>query len=190
MKRIIYFLPIYFLLLICLNTSAQDLQDDFSPYLAKTFRKALLKFDADSLSKTKLILPIGSQLYVFSKNDIDGYLKVIDIRTNKLGFVRKSTLKKIKDLPLSQSNSFQENGQSSSTEPEVEITNESSKTITLIVGSKYFSLSPHTASPETIESGNLNYTASAPSVIPLSGTHYFKSGDKYTWTFSIETSYK
>ena len=169
---------------------SQDTQDDFAPFLAKTIKKASLREEADSSSKVKLSLPLNSQLYVFSENDIDGYLKVIDIRTNKLGYVKKSLIKKIKDLPLSQNNSFEESGQSSSSEPEVEIKNTTSLTISLIVGSKYFSLPPHATSTETIESGDLNYTASAPSVLPLSGKHYFKAGGKYTWTFTIRTTYR
>jgi len=179
-------LLITILTFILYNSNAQD---DSSPFLAKTIKKTSLKSGPDSSSKVKLILPVGTQLYVFSNNDQDGFIKVIDIKTNKLGYVRITSIKKIKDIPLSQSNSFEENGQSSGSEPEVVIKNRTSKTISLIVGSRYFSLPPHTTSTESIESGDLLYTASAPLVIPLSGRHYFKEGDKYSWTFIITTSY-
>ncbi len=190
MTKILSLVIFSVLTLVSVKSFSQETQDDFAPFLARTIKKASLKSDADSSSKTKLILPLGSQLYAFSESDVDGYIKVIDIRTNKLGYVRKTTIKKVKDLPLSQSNAFGESGQSSSADPEVVIKNTTSKTITLIVGAKYFSLSPHTTSTETIESGDLTYTASAPLVIPLSGRHTFTAGDKYIWTFTIETSYK
>jgi len=176
--------------LMAYNSFCQETQTDFAPFLAKSLKRTSLKEDPDSSSRTKLLIPLGAQLYVFSETDIDGYIKVIDIKSNKLGYVRKSIIKKIKDLPLSQNNSFEESGESSSTNPEVVIKNKSELTISLIVGGKYFSLSPHTTSTETIDSGDLTYTASAPSVIPLSGVHYFKAGDKYNWTFSIVTSYR
>lgn len=190
MSRLITLLSFLILMSISLESFSQDSQDDFTPILAKTIKKAILKEEPDSISKTKLTIPINSQIYVFSENDIDGYLKVIDIKTNKLGYVRKSVLKKIKDLPLSKSNSFQESGQSSSEEPEVVIKNTTSLSITLIVGDSYVSLSPHSSKTDTIQTGELNYTASAPGVLPLSGRHTFKGNSRYTWTFSIRTSYK
>lgn len=190
MTRILSLLLIFILTITSTKSFSQETQEDFAPFLAKTIKKSLLKVDADSSSKTKLNLPVGSQLYAFSETEVDGYIRVIDIKTNKLGFVRKTTIKKIKDLPLSKSNSFEESGQSSSSDPEVEIKNTTSLTISLIVGSKYFSLAPHATSIRTIDSGDQTYTASAPSVIPLSGIHYFKAGDKYTWTFAIRTTYR
>ena len=190
MTKILSLLLISILTLVSTKTFSQETQDDFAPFLAKTVKKATLKEEADSSSKTKLNLPLGSQLYAFSETDVDGYIKVIDIRTNKLGYVRKSAIKKVKDLPLSQSNSFQESGQSSSADPEVVIKNTTSLTISLIVGGRYFSLPPHTTTTETIDSGDQPYTASAPSVLPLSGRHYFKPGDKYSWTFTIRTTYR
>lgn len=190
MTKIFSLLLISVFTLVASNSFSQETQDDFAPFLAKTVKKATLKEEADSSSKTKLNIPLGSQLYVFSETDINGYIRVIDIRTNKLGYVRKTAIKKVKNLPLSQSNSFEESGQSSSTQPEVEIKNATNLTISLIVGGKYFSLPPHTTSTETIDSGELTYTASAPSVMPLSGRHYFKAGNKYTWKFTIRTTYR
>jgi hypothetical protein len=190
MNKILLLLFISVLSLVSTRSFSQETQGDFAPFLARTVKKATLKAKANSASKTKLNLPLGSQLYAFSETDIDGYIRVIDIRTNKLGYIRKTAAKKVKDLPLSQSNSFEENGQSSSINPEVVIKNTTSMTISLIVGVKYFSLSPHTTITKIIDSGDLPYTASAPLVVPLSGRHYFKLGDKYSWTFTIRTIYR
>ena len=111
----------------------------------------------------------------------------IDIKTNKLGWVKSFAIKKIKDIPLSSSSGFQESGTSSSYDTEVEITNKSSSTISLIVGNNYFSLEPHSTTTEITENGVLYYTASAPGVIPSSGKYKFEQGHKYNWTFTIVT---
>jgi len=190
MPRLISILLFSIFTLSSTKSFSQETHNDFAPFLAKSIKKATLKEEADSSSKTKLTLPLGSQLYAFSEIDVDGYIKVIEIRTNKLGYVRKTAIEKVKDLPLSQSNSFEQSGQSSSADPEVVIKNTTSMTISLIVGGKYFSLPPQTTSTKTIDSGDQKYTASAPSVIPLSGIHYFKPGDKYTWTFTIRKTYR
>ena len=168
------------------NTKAQE--TDPKPYLAKVLKQTSLKAEPEITSKTLLTLKVNAQIYVFANEELDGFVKVIDITTNKLGWVQKSALKKIKDLPLSQKSSFQDDGESSSYEPEVVIKNTTGLTIRLIVGEKSFVLKPHSTTTEFINVGEQLYTASAPGVIPLSGKHIFNSNSKYNWTFTLVTS--
>jgi uncharacterized protein YxeA len=188
MKKLLIPTLIVVLTLIMSNLFSQETQDDFAPFLASTTKNIRLREEPDSLSNVKLTIPKNSQIYVFTSNDVEGYIKVIDIKTNKLGWIRKNSFKKIKDLPLSTSNYFQENDEITSSSPEIEITNKSSKSISLIAGSKYISLEPHSTITETVESGDLYYTASAPGVTPVSGKHNFKIGRRYSWTFAIITT--
>lgn len=175
----------------CLLTTsrifAQEENQEVKPFLGQTIKKAVLKAEADASSKTLLQLPLGSQVYSLTDEETEGYLKVIYIKTNKIGWLLKSSIKKIKNIPLSKSNSFVESGSSGSSNPEVEITNKTSKTISLTVGSSTFYLSPHSTKTETIEAGFQYYTASAPMVTPLSGSHDFNAGSRYTWQFFIVT---
>lgn len=179
-----------FLLLLISTSFANNIkaqETDQNPYLAKVIKLASLKAESDINSKTLLILKVNSQIYVFANKDITGFVKVIDIKTNKLGWIQKGLLKKIKDLPLSQKNSFEDGGESSSYEPEVVIKNTTGLTIRLIVGDKSFILSANATTTEFINVGEQIYTASAPGVIPLSGRHLFNSNSKYNWTFTLVT---
>lgn len=183
MKKSILFLSFFLLLSFIINAQENEL----APFLAKTISGANLRAEPDENSEKKETLKIGADLYVFSDYEINGYLKSIDIKTNKLGWVKSFAIKKIKDIPLATSSGFQESGTSSGYDTEVEITNKSSSTISLIVGNNYFSLEPHSTTTETTENGTLYYTASAPGVQPTSGKYVFKQGNKYVWTFSIVT---
>lgn len=174
-----------FFLFLSFNINAQE--NELAPFLAKTISGANLRAEPDENSEKKETLKIGADLYVFSDYEINGYVKSIDIKTNKLGWVKSFAIKKIKDIPLSASSGFQESGTSTGYDTEVEITNKSSSTISLIVGNNYFSLEPHSTTTETTENGTLYYTASAPGVIPSSGKYLFEQGHKYVWTFSIVT---
>ena len=182
MKKTIFLLCLFF---ISVNNFSQE--SEIAPFLAKTISAANLRTDADENSEKKETLKINSDLYVFSDYETNGYVKCIDIKTNKLGWVKSFAIKKIKDIPLSTSSGFQESGTSSSYDTEVEISNKSSSTISLIVGNNYFSLEPHSTTTETTENGILYYTASAPGVTPKSGKYEFKKGHKYNWTFTIVT---
>jgi hypothetical protein len=178
---------ITFFLCCCLLTTTKILAQDVNPFLGQTIKKGVLKAEPDASSKTLLQLPIGSQVYSLTEEDTDGYLKVIFIKTNKIGWLLKSGIKKIRNIPLSKGNSFIESGSTGSSNTEVEITNKTSKTIALTVGSSTFHLVPHSTKAETIEAGFQYYTASAPMVTPLSGSHNFNAGSRYTWQFFIVT---
>lgn len=177
-------------MLIATKAFSQIDSQKVKPFLAQTIKKTVLKAKPDASSKTLLQLPTGSQVYSLTEEGTDGYLKVIFIKTNKIGWLLKNSLKKIKNIPLSKGNSFVESGSSGSSNPEVEITNKSSKSISLIVGGSTFYLSPHSTKTETIESGFQYYTASAPMVTPLSGSHNFNAGSRYTWEFFIVTRFR
>ena len=178
---------ILFFSLLFISISSFSQENGIAPFLAKTITGANLRIEPDENSEKKETLKVNSDLYVFSADETNGYIKCIDIRTNKLGWVKSFAIKKIKDIPLSTSSGFQESGTSSSYDTEVEITNKSSSTISLIVGNNYFSLEPHSTTTETTENGVLYYTASAPGVIPTSGKYKFEQGHKYNWTFTIVT---
>lgn len=183
MKNSILFLSLFFFL----SFFSYGQEDELAPFLARTTSIANLRSEPDENSEKKETLKVGTELYVFSDYETNGYVKSINIKTNKLGWVKSFAIEKIKDLPLSTSSGFQESGASSNYNPEVEIANKSSSTISLIVGKNYFSLNPHSTTTETTENGILYYTASAPGVQPISGKYEFKQGQKYTWTFSIVT---
>lgn len=178
---------ILFLSLLFISNISYSQEIEIAPFLAKTISAANLRVEPDESSEKKETLKANSDLYVFSAEETNGYIKCIVIKTNKLGWVKSFAIKKIKDIPLSSSSGFQENGTSSSYDAEVEITNKSSSTISLIVGNNYFSLEPHSTTTEVTENGVLYYTASAPGVIPSSGKYKFERGHKYNWTFTIVT---
>ena len=180
-----YFSLFCFLLFVNSNIFSQE--NELVPFIAKTISIANLRAQPDGKSEKKETLKIGSNVYIFSENETDGYLKAIDIKSNKLGWIKSSAVKKIKDLPLSNSSGFQETGISAGSDTEISISNKSSSTITLIVGENQFSLEPFSTTNETTSNGTLLYTASAPGVIPSSGKYEFKKGYKYNWTFTIVT---
>jgi hypothetical protein len=76
-------------------------------------------------------------------------------------------------------------------EPEVVVLNQTQKIITLDLKgpqSYVLTISPNSSQTVKVPPGTYNYHASAPEVVPASGSASFETQHRYTWTFIIKTS--
>jgi len=74
--------------------------------------------------------------------------------------------------------------------PRITVTNDSSYMLTLTFAGERIVIVPHAVQTITKPPGTYSYTASAPGVIPASGSHTFEIGYVYDWTFYISTTYR
>ena len=74
--------------------------------------------------------------------------------------------------------------------PRITVTNDSSRTLTLTFGGERIVIVAHAVQTITKPPGTYSYTASAPGVIPASGSHAFEIGYIYEWTFYISSTYR
>lgn len=132
----------------------------------------------------------GSQIFIVSLETENDFYNIIDIRTNKEGYVHKSFVKIGKQIKENDQAVFSSSGETTSYDPDVEIFNNTNLTLTLKLNSETYSFSPKERRTLTIEPGSISYRASAPGIIPNIGTQNLRSNQGYTWQFYLITRYK
>jgi len=132
-------------------------------------------------------LKVGTPIFVVSLDTENDFYDIIDIRTNKEGYVNKSFVKIGKEIEKNEQGMFSPNGQTATYNPEIEIYNDTRLTLTLKLNKDLFSFAPQEKRAITLEPGSCDYRASAPGVIPSIGTENLQSNNGYTWKFYIIT---
>ncbi len=130
----------------------------------------------------------NSDVFIISLETENDYYNVIDIATDREGYVHKSFVKIGKLVSKSNESVFTPTGQSSNYDPEVKIFNNTSKTLTLKLNTQLYYFSPYETKNITLSPEKYDFRASAPGVIPYIGTERLKSNQGYSWEFYISTS--
>lgn len=133
-------------------------------------------------------LPRGTALFVISKEKVNGFYQVLNIETNKEGYVHSNFVQLDKMLPKNEKGIFTPIGKINSTNPLIKIHNNTSKALTLKLNDELYSFSPQQRRELTLSSGSYSYRASAPGVIPDYGTEVMQSNHEYEWSFYISIS--
>lgn len=168
--------------------STASINVGFNPFLAKTISAANFR-TAPSTTSSHIIkkLPLGTQLYVVSRTQINNFYKVIDIESAKIGWVSIELLKETEKVNINSSQAFTETGTTMDYRSSIEITNKSSLSIILIVDNETFTLEPHSTEIISVIPSKSYYIATAPNVVPASGFQNFESYHSYKWQFWVET---
>jgi uncharacterized protein YgiM (DUF1202 family) len=135
-------------------------------------------------------LSAGQQIFIISTESEDDFYNIIDIKSNKEGYIHKSFVKLGKIVEEQQGGLFESSGSSVNYSPEAEIFNNTDIELTLKINSTAYYFAPHQKKTITLSPGNSSYRASAPGVIPYIGNEYLQSNMKYTWQFYIVTTYR
>jgi hypothetical protein len=127
----------------------------------------------------------GNQIFIISLETQNDFYNVIDIATDKEGYIHKSFVQMGDLVEESETGMFTPGGKISNHNPEIEIFNNTSLTLTLKLNSEAYNFPPQQKRTLTINPGTYNYRASAPGVIPNIGTEYMESNMGYSWEFYI-----
>jgi uncharacterized protein YgiM (DUF1202 family) len=149
-----------------------------------------VNFREGSGSDYKIIssLKPNNQIFIISLETENDYFNIIDIATDKEGYVHKSYVKIGKLVNKSKESVFTPNGESSAYDPEVKIFNNTNKTLTLKMNTQLYYFSPYETKNISIYPDEYDFRASAPGVIPYIGIERLKSKQAYSWEFYISTS--
>ncbi|PZW40451.1 SH3 domain-containing protein [Mesonia algae] len=157
-------------------------------YLGYVTKQVNFRTESNTTCKVISSLPRGAALFVISKDKINGFYQVLDIDTNKEGFVHSSFVQLDRILPKNKDGIFTPVGKTSSEKPVIKIFNNTVKTLTLKLNDKLYSFSPKERKTLTLSSGSYSYRASAPGVLPDYGTELMKNSFEYEWSFYISTT--
>ena len=129
-----------------------------------------------------------TQIFIVSLETENDYYNVIDIATDREGYVHKSYVKVGKLVSKSNESVFSPTGKSTNYNSEVKIFNNTSKTLTLKLNAELYHFSPYETKNINLTPGEYDFRASAPGVIPYIGTENLNSNQGYSWQFYITTS--
>lgn len=127
----------------------------------------------------------GRQIFIVSRITEENFYQVVDITTNREGFIHKSYVKIGKPVPRNEQGIFTPEGETDEYDPQIEVYNNTNKVLTLKLNSYQYTFSPKERKTLTITSGKCDYRASAPGVIPYIGSDLIKNNMKYSWQFFI-----
>lgn len=149
-----------------------------------------VNFRTESNTSCEIIssLPRGTALFVVSKERINGFYQVLDIKTNVEGFVHSSFVQLDEILPQNDDGIFTPVGKTNSSKPTIKIFNNTDLNLTLKLNDDYYIFSPQEKKTLTLSSGSYSYRASAPGVLPDYGIENMQSNYEYEWSFYISTS--
>ena len=159
-------------------------------YLGTITKQVNLRSDASSYGTILKSLKPRTQIFIVSLETENDYYNIIDIATDKEGFVKKSFVKVGKLIAKSSESVFTPDGQSSNYKPEVKIYNNTTKTLTLKMNTELFYFRPYETKNISLYPGEYDFRASAPGVIPYIGTENLNGNQSYSWQFYISTSYR
>lgn len=132
-------------------------------------------------------LKSGTQIFIVSLETENDFYNIIDIETDKEGYIHKAYIEVGERIKENESGLFVPSGKTATYNPTIEIFNNTSRTLTLKLNSTNYIFSPMEKKNLTLTPGAQNYRASAPGVIPNIGTEYLNSNMSYTWQFYIVT---
>jgi uncharacterized protein YgiM (DUF1202 family) len=132
----------------------------------------------------------GTQIFIVSIETENDFYSVIDIATDKEGYLHKSFVKVGEKVAVNQEGAFTITGKTSNINPQVEIYNNTSTTLTLKVNNDRYMFSPFERKTIDLFAGKCSYRASAPGVIPNIGVESLESNMLYNWEFYIVTERK
>ena len=132
----------------------------------------------------------GTQIFIVSIESDNGFYNVIDIATDKEGYIHSSYIEIGQEVAKNEGGLFSPSGETTSYDPEIEIFNNTSRTLSLKLNTQTFSFRPQEKKTVTLSPGRYNYRASAPGVIPNIGTEYLEKSIGYSWEFYIVTEYR
>lgn len=176
MRVIFVFISVCF----CFSVSAQS-------YLGKINKQVNLRKGPGIDYEIIKTLKPGANIFIVSLDSENDFYNIIDINSDKEGYVSKSFITVGKEVKRNEEGLFTSTGEINSSDSEVEIFNNTHLTLTLKLNSEIFYFSPREKRTITISPGNCVYRASAPDVIPSIGSELLRGGQGYTWQFYIVT---
>ena len=139
------------------------------------------------------VMPEGSYVVLKEYEHVkfaEGYVSVLYIDKDISGYASSTYLKFVQNIETDESGVLEKAGVSEGLDPEIEITNDTNRNITVRINGKSFPFTPRQVMTITCEAGSVDILASSPGVIPYSAKDFVEENALYTWKFYIKTRYR
>lgn len=177
MRKIYYcFLLIIFFHLLAISGFGQQ-------YLGWTIEKAVVRWEPTSSARVVTTLEPGRQIFIDSLVTKNDYSYIIDIGTNNEGYVHKDLVLAGQPVEVPEGDVFTITGEGPARNPQVEIQNQTSKSIVFKLNNNRYVLQPAEKRKISVEPGRYKCLVSAPGIIPYVGFDDLKENLSYKWAF-------
>lgn len=133
-------------------------------------------------------LPSSNLVVLLQRGHNKGWLNVLDVKTGTSGWIYYKTSKVyFTRKPKQGNNLFQATRSNSNEPPDITITNDTNRLLTVKLGENTYTIQPMTTSKITLSAGTYNFHAFVPNAYPMMGSQTFDTGYGYTWRFYIGT---
>jgi tetratricopeptide (TPR) repeat protein len=180
-------------LLTTFNASAQDSSgienSKSTSYIGWITKKVNFRVGPSKDYRIIKSLERGNQIFIISDIPENSYYNIIDIESNMEGYVHKAFVEVGDKIEKSKGEMFTSKGTTNKYDTEIEIYNNTNKTLTLKLNKNRFKFSPQEKRTISMKPGDINYVASASNVIPLTGSKSFDEYSSWTWQFYIKPQY-
>lgn len=159
-------------------------------WLALTNAKANLRKGPGTSYGIIKTLEAGTMLYLDTSEEANGYYKVVYISTNQEGYVSKKLVTLEQRMPKMSSGAFkQKNTGGMNLKPQIDVTNTTSMTIKLQIGTNSFTLKAHEHRVIEVPAGTYRCICSSlsdKSISPYLSNETLKEGTTYEWSFYVD----
>ncbi len=130
----------------------------------------------------------GEMLVLLSRFSRADWYNVIHVTSGDEGWIHNSAIEIQLTSKPARPSPFSARDTGTYENPSVVVTNDSHRDLTLVVGTRRYSIPANSARTYSFPPGSYEYRASAPGVVPAMGTQEWEVGHEYTWRFWIVTT--
>lgn len=136
---------------------------------------------------TSVALAAGELLYLFSTQPTDGYYRALRVLSDEEGWVSAGAVRVGERVETGASVLTSAGRSDEASRSELDIQNDSDRTITLTLGGTRHRFSPRETRTVTVAPGTYTMIASSPGVRPFTSRESVEGGSRYSWRFFIRT---
>jgi uncharacterized protein YgiM (DUF1202 family) len=124
-------------------------------------------------------------LVILPREPQNNFIEVFDIETSSYGFVSENLISVTDTLNFQKQHFFERSGTNETGELEIELINQTARTLYIWINSFTYNLSPFEKKVLLMNTEDIMFFSSAPGLFPVFGKEILKKGSSYRWNFSL-----
>lgn len=124
-------------------------------------------------------------LVLLPREPKNNFIEVFDIETSSYGFVSAQLITITDTLYFQKQNFFERSGENDTGEVEIELINQTSKSLFVWINRISYNLMPFEKKVLIMSTEEIIFFSSAPGLFPVFGKEILKKGNTYRWSFSL-----
>ena len=157
-------------------------------YIGYTTQAANLRQGPGTNYEAIMTLKAGSVVFIVSTTPQNDFYNVIDVDSNYEGYLHRSLVNLVEEVVQSEEPILSYGGAKAlGGKAEIEIFNNTHLRLSVKINNETLSFNPRETRTISIESGIINFRASAPGVLPAIGKERLIRNSLYTWEFYLSS---